>query len=68
MGAGQVILIAHKEDCKLVIVGPSYKRQIDSFIVQDIARPCTCGGVKVELIQGEPHSPGNFKAVVRMVD
>ena len=33
-----------------------------------MATPCTCGGVKVELIQGEPHSPGNFKAVVRMVD
>ena len=64
-----MILIAHKYDCEILKVGPSYKRTVDaSFQMVDVPTPCTCGGVKVELIQGEPHSPGNFKAVVRFPD
>ena len=67
-----MILIAHKEDCKIISIGESTRRHFATVDgepwYETIKTPCTCGGVKVELIQGEPHSPGNFKAVIRMVD
>lgn len=67
-----MILMAHKEDCDLIVNGITvlFQRLSSEAIEYTVAVPqsCTCGGIKVELIQGEPHSPGNFKAVIRFPD
>ena len=64
-----MILIAHKEDCKIISIGESTRRHFATVDgepwYETIKTPCTCGGVKVEL-EMEPTASGSFKAVVRV--
>ena len=64
-------LIAHKEDCELIVNGITVlcERTSANGVLYEVAIPqsCTCGGINVELILGEKHSPGWFKAMVRFL-
>ena len=60
-----MILIAHKDDCRIIKEG-TIRIARDGETVW--ARPCTCGGIRVELEMGEPLFTGlveGFGAVPR---
>ena len=42
-------ILAHKDDCDIVLKGPTLSFPIDADVVQDVATPCSCGGVKIDL-------------------
>ena len=42
-------LIAHKDDCQIVINGPTCSQSLGGGLNTTIATPCTCGGMKVKV-------------------
>ena len=56
-----MILIAHKEDCAIVLLGPTYKREMgrDNFKLEPTV--CTCGGIKVRVPLWNPGSTDEWQ-------
>ena len=63
-----MILIAHLDNCAMVLEGPTESVHLGASVFQSICRPCTCGGVRVELTLGEAHDRTTNKALIRFVD
>lgn len=62
-----MILIAHKDDCALAVEGNTlYNPEPRLGQPYRINRNCTCGGVRIRVMEAEAHDRDTFKLAGRV--
>ena len=60
-------IIAHRDSCDIALGGPTEKRPVSggAFIrLIDVARPCSCGGQRVNVGLRSPDDPDYFPMAI----
>ena len=61
------VIVAHQEDCAIVVNGPTRARQVMPGSYVDEPTVCTCGGVMVHVDLHRPGDQWAYNMTVRQV-
>ena len=57
-------IIAHRDSCDIALGGPTESRPVGGGAFIDVARPCSCGGQRVNVSLRSPDDPDYFPMAI----